>query len=146
MRTRKGERIMKFINEKNEFFEVEGPFKVLDEKVAYYLVENEDTREKTLVDVKSFIINTAGESPKWKILEESEYGGHFKPLYLLPEGTHFYVHNGAWRGYIAERDGVKGFFFEGDDTDFHPLSKTGEECLSISIETKKNKAAKRGMY
>lgn len=133
MRTRKGERIMKFINEKNEFFDVDGPFKVLDEKVAYYLVENEDTREKTLVDVKSFIINTAGESPKWRILEESEYGGHIIDLQILEVGTEFYVHNGVWSGRIIEWDGVKGIVMKGDCA-FHPLSKVaGSDELAISI-------------
>ena len=133
MRTRKGERIMKFINEKNEFFEVEGPFKVLDEKVAYYLVENEDTREKTLVDVKSFIVNTAGESPKWRVLEESEYGGHIIDLQILEVGTEFYVHNGVWSGRIIEWDGVKGIVMKGDCA-FQPLNKVaGSDELAISI-------------
>jgi hypothetical protein len=124
---------MKFINEKDEFFDVEGPFKVLDEKVAYYLVENEDTREKTLVDVKSFIVNTAGESPKWKVLEESEYGGHIIDLQLLDVGTEFYVHNGVWSGRITECEGVKGIVMKGDCA-FYPLSKVaGSDELAISI-------------
>lgn len=124
---------MKFTNEKNEFFDVDGPFKVLNEKVAYYLVENEDTWEKTLVDVKSFIVNTAGESPKWKVLEQSEYGGHIIDLHTLEAGTEFYVHNGVWSGRIVEKDGVKGLVIKGD-TQFHPLNKVaGSDELAISI-------------
>lgn len=126
---------MKFINEKNEFFDVDGPFKVLDEKVAYYLVENDDTREKTLIDVKSFIVNTAGESPKWKVLEESKYGGHVIDLHILEVGTKFYVHNGIWTGRIVEKDGTKGVIIEGDmEWEFLPLSRVaGSDELAISI-------------
>lgn len=126
---------MKIMDENNNFYTVDGPYRIRDEKVAYYFLEDDHTWEKTLVAVKTFIVNTSGESPKWKVLEESKYGGCMHPLHLLPVGTRFFVHNGHWTGYITEKDGVKGLVVEGDET-FHPLRTTGEDDMAITVMVK----------